>query len=1408
MAEELTPVQRTYKLLNDKYTVEASEEEFAGQMATKGRREKAYGLLSEHYTMPSFEEYNDKMVADLGGTPAQRAQMQLEQDTEDNISNFDNFWHSAVKSLYYSPQISYNQLFGDFKRADEIVEIAQRELPTEAGAADFLGSVIGGTLPFMAAMAPMFVPGGQGASAILMPALFANYGLQAAGQGRGAVRAFEQESGTDVSGASEAIAATGYGIAVFAAERAGLGALSKTFFNKMSKNALIEIAEAYATKKSGAAAAAIAKHVARITPITAGIEGLEEGAEQLMTNAIDMTYNPDARTAQALLSGVGEATLGGALGGALLGGFGGTLQGLTGRGFQVFDPEMVGDQTDAEVMATKEYLEEQDAFFKAKGGNIFELYTSLKEDINAPNVSAEVLFQTLADGQRGAPERAMVSAQRTLGTGVVSFVLEHAGDLTHRMSQKISQLAGDFESVKSKVDRVYKVLHDGYGFEKEAQENLVSNGVTREDRDAALLTYAEAHKKLKTHNNIQTIANELAVAIGEQRWDAARAAATKLKRITDQGQAAYETAAKENSDKQAVSLAEKQVAEEQLKILEDEAFKQIGDDVRTTLIQKHMVQGVFDNMDQTDIDNNNAAKVMGVMNDTKDAFDVESPYKRILAPVSGLTAKLFYPRIANASNMGNSLANTIFNFYKKDQKMSQTKSREMMNEAVFLYEDKAKFEALPADQKAIHQPTMDALDEFFDFWLQQYKQFDVLDDDFIGGRVKKLEVDITKQEQLIDVIEKEGGIATIERTELRALQQELKRTNDTKFIHIPTEILFDYIKKRNPKKFEKIKKSFFSSTTKERKNLRLADIINNKDIPITAEDVNMWEIIASYSRKAGKDIALAHYVRALEQEGLAIRLKNLGPDLEPKLPFKLPRARSKRNNYVDHAVGNEKYRMHPLAAQMLKDMEHRSERKAVLAGQVTKMLSITKMAQFFNPFFLPMYDVVQAMIVGSINPLRPIRTGKYVYQAIMDYKNQSQEWYDSGWNGSRSTPIPNPLSTELETADAMATAGGETGKLLRDMVDIRKGHKYPQTVLKAAYNLSWKTAWLLDGIIRQVTYRYGLDKGMTSVEAAQQAALYHGDYAGVPAEMRKKLNLVFFTPTFKIAMAKMYSRMLQSVGETMLPQVKTGEDLAQHRMSFIRLTAIVFAIDIIMTSIGFERDQWGRRYVRHNEFAEDEKSDTVMTFSNPANLFLKYLYRWFEAFGPEVDNSMQRFLQSNVWELHPFYRVASDLANNRTPSGDKIVLTGDRSILRGGAPDKEVKTIKYLIDNLIPLIREVRGKAGAAGVEGIEDPRVREQLAKDVGEMFTAVTAPFTFAYARAPKEIQLRNDVSAIKRFIAEDKNKIIDTYIKTGDLQGLEEIMPVYQRRFEEIVAAADIENSDDTKITTANIGEEDPE
>lgn len=160
-------------------------------------------------------------------------------------------------------------------------------------------------------------------------------------------------------------------------------------------------------------------------------------------------------------------------------------------------------------------------------------------------------FVELADIQRGAPEVAMTKAQFDLGGGVLGYALEHTGDLTHRMAEYGGRFGDEY--VKPKIDRIFNLLTNDYGFEKEVKENLLSNikyqfqtekpnislkeyeKQYREKVSKSLKKYADEHKKVPVYNDMQLAGREAAIAMGEGRYDDALENIYIIKKAIDEG---------------------------------------------------------------------------------------------------------------------------------------------------------------------------------------------------------------------------------------------------------------------------------------------------------------------------------------------------------------------------------------------------------------------------------------------------------------------------------------------------------------------------------------------------------------------------------------------------------------------------------------------------------------------------------------------------------------------------------------------------------------------------------------------------------------------------------------------------------------------------------------------------------
>jgi hypothetical protein len=135
-------------------------------------------------------------------------------------------------------------------------------------------------------------------------------------------------------------------------------------------------------------------------------------------------------------------------------------------------------------------------------------------------------FHDLADLQRDRPEHAMLKVQRVMGGGIINGLVEHVGDLIHRMSEKPTFSSAGYEFVKDKVDKTLDWLTNPYGARREFEGNIegAANYFKRPVEDfrhelyAAMDKYAAEHRALPAFNRAQKIAQAAAVAIGERRF--------------------------------------------------------------------------------------------------------------------------------------------------------------------------------------------------------------------------------------------------------------------------------------------------------------------------------------------------------------------------------------------------------------------------------------------------------------------------------------------------------------------------------------------------------------------------------------------------------------------------------------------------------------------------------------------------------------------------------------------------------------------------------------------------------------------------------------------------------------------------------------------------------------------------
>lgn len=143
-------------------------------------------------------------------------------------------------------------------------------------------------------------------------------------------------------------------------------------------------------------------------------------------------------------------------------------------------------------------------------------------------------FLAIADMQRGKPEFAMLRVQRAMGGGVLSPVVEHVGDLTHRMTEHADAGYWLEDIIQEKVKRGLSYLTHRYGFEREMMENIKANGSDVEELDRKLIEYAKEHEQIPVYNAAQYHGREAAIALGYKDWDTSIAHLEVLQNMLDQ----------------------------------------------------------------------------------------------------------------------------------------------------------------------------------------------------------------------------------------------------------------------------------------------------------------------------------------------------------------------------------------------------------------------------------------------------------------------------------------------------------------------------------------------------------------------------------------------------------------------------------------------------------------------------------------------------------------------------------------------------------------------------------------------------------------------------------------------------------------------------------------------------------
>ena len=625
------------------------------------------------------------------------------------------------------------------------------------------------------------------------------------------------------------------------------------------------------------------------------------------------------------------------------------------------------------------------------------------------------------------------------------------------------------------------------------------------------------------------------------------------------------------------------------------------------------------------------------------------------------------------------------------------------------------------------------------------------------------------REKISNELDKASKYNDIDR--VTVLEQELKDLEGSHFVSIPAMVYFESLRSRDP---DKARRLLLYNARRRRKTRHIADLllaVDEKGNPIIGlEDVDIVEILAHYGRRYGRDVAVSNVVLAAVQDGVARYIGN--PD-NPGVAAKIQKIIGE--GIFTHpprtALAFRGFVIKPIVRDWIDERMFYEGRGTWLE----KTISWTKMAQFTNPFFLGMYDMVQHTMRFGPNVFRAF---KYLRIARKHILNQTEEFKSFHTNAGSSKPYASPYESfqddinrmkkgflfynVLEVFDlatlkmGLSEAPGRLVEYVKRSTDFKANKLAPiATLLKTAYTISWNTAWQLDELVRVATYLRLRDKGMSQQSSAQMTATFHGDYANVPASTRRFLNYFLFTPTFKIAMGRLYYKQLEGAIKTSLG--KGGENERGYAMGLIWTLGIIAAFDLAMKGLGWEPEEFGYKYKRIVEDEEGNTKELIWSFSNPANLWLKFLHRARVAFGEQqLRPAALDFALRNKWEIHPLWRISTEVLTNKSSQGNEIYSPFDDPATQFG------KSLLYWSTHIIRMLGIIVEEGGkiALGVPplgeslGIEDEEARKLFGKEVKELFGSevgktievVSKPFTFKYLRSSKNKRAAFEIYELK--------------------------------------------------------------
>ncbi|GAG35415.1 unnamed protein product, partial [marine sediment metagenome] len=168
---------------------------------------------------------------------------------------------------------------------------------------------------------------------------------------------------------------------------------------------------------------------------------------------------------------------------------------------------------------------------------------------------------------------------------------------------------------------------------------------------------------------------------------------------------------------------------------------------------------------------------------------------------------------------------------------------------------------------------------------------------------------------------------------------------------------------------------------------------------------------------------------------------------------------------------------------------------------------------------------------------------------------------------------------------------------------------------------------------------------------------------------------------------------------------------------------IMMGIKLYFESQGYEEIERFRKYTKTVETDEGMK-ENVITLSHPFNIPWRYYYRVKNAWHPQNLNVAEKLVEAAKWDLHPIWRVAYDIVENKNFS---IYNPFDKSGVIA------FDLAKYVTGEFVAITRGLL-ESTETGEISAKNFRI---LQKDMGRLKAIIIKPFIFNYVRERRGVR-----------------------------------------------------------------------